>query len=164
MGEVPSEGQLERMSEDEKVEGMKVMLEKDPPAERSADRTRAEQEKMIMMMEAGTAERIGEFLPKAHASMGMARLIKNGERWSLVLDEAFSVDAGPQLFVYLSGNTNPSNSTELHAGGALELGRLKSTTGVQVYELPAGTDVSGFRSAVIYCKPFRVVFSVASFQ
>ena len=33
--------------------------------------------------------------------------------------------------------------------------------GSQNYPIPAGVDVAGLRSVVIYCLPFQVVFSVA---
>ncbi len=39
--------------------------------------------------------------------------------------------------------------------------RLKGNVGSQNYDLPADVDLSRFRSVVIYCKQFSVVFSSA---
>ena len=41
---------------------------------------------------------------------------------------------------------------------------LKGNKGDQNYEIPDTVDVSIQRSVVIYCKPFSVVFSVATFE
>ena len=46
--------------------------------------------------------------------------------------------------------------------GYLDLGKLKGNRGNQNYPIPADVDISIFNSVVIYCKPFAVVFSVAT--
>jgi hypothetical protein len=43
----------------------------------------------------------------------------------------------------------------------LDLGSLKGNLGNQNYDIPAGTDINQFKSVVIYCLPFHVVFSTA---
>ena len=62
---------------------------------------------------------------------------------------------GPDLFVYLS--TAPDG----YSSDALELGELKGTKGAFNYEVPAGTDVSAYKSAVVWCKDFGVLFATA---
>ena len=69
--------------------------------------------------------------------------------------EEFSVRNGPDLFVYLS--PDPAG----YADGVVELGALKATDGTYNMEVPAGTDVSGLHSVVIWCKQFAVQFAVA---
>jgi hypothetical protein len=69
--------------------------------------------------------------------------------------EDFSVRNGPGLFVYLSP------SARERAEGFIELGRLKATDGAFGYEIPVGTDVSRFRSAIIWSKTLSVLFAVA---
>jgi hypothetical protein len=46
--------------------------------------------------------------------------------------------------------------------GYLELEPLKGDVGEQNYEIPADVDLTGYGSVVIYCKPFHVLFAVAS--
>jgi len=46
-------------------------------------------------------------------------------------------------------------------GDYIELGPLKGNVGNPNYSIPAAVDLSEDRSAVIYCVPFRVVFSSA---
>lgn len=62
---------------------------------------------------------------------------------------------GPDLFVYLS--TDP----EGYGDGSLELGTLKATDGAFNYDVPPGTDVGRFKSAIVWCKQFAVLFATA---
>jgi len=101
----------------------------------------------------------GEFsgTDEFHFGRGTASLIEvEPGRYHLRLDE-FSVRNGPDLYVYLS--TAPGD----YAEDALEIGLLKATDGSFGYDLPAGTDPSRFRSAIIWCKQFSHLFAVAPF-
>jgi hypothetical protein len=77
-------------------------------------------------------------------------------RYHLRLED-FSVRNGPDLYVYLS------TAADDYADDALEVGTLKATDGSFGYDLPAGTDPSRFRSAIIWCKRFSHLFAVAPF-
>lgn len=92
-----------------------------------------------------------------HFGSGTATLVEiEPGRFHLRLED-FSVRNGPDLFVYLSPSAD--GWTE----DALELGRLKATDGSFGYDLPAGTDPSVFRSALIWCKQFSHLFATAPF-
>ena len=43
----------------------------------------------------------------------------------------------------------------------VSLGRLRATEGNVNYEIPAGTDASEYRYALIWCKQFGVLFNSA---
>ena len=101
----------------------------------------------------------GEFAgtDEFHFGRGTASLIEvEPGRYHLRLEE-FSVRNGPDLYVYLS--TAPDD----YARDALELGTLKATDGSFGYDVPAGTDVADFKSAIIWCKQFSHLFAVAEF-
>jgi hypothetical protein len=92
-----------------------------------------------------------------HFGRGTASIIEVGPgRYHLRLED-FSVRNGPDLYVYLS------TAADDYADDALELGLLKATDGSFGYDLPAGTDPSRFRSAIIWCKQFSHLFAVAPF-
>jgi Electron transfer DM13 len=101
----------------------------------------------------------GEFsgTDEFHFGRGTASLIEvEPGRYHLRLDD-FSVRNGPDLFVYLS------TAGDDYADDSLELGRLKATDGSFGYDVPPGTDVSAFRSAIIWCKQFSHLFAIAPF-
>ena len=92
-----------------------------------------------------------------HFGRGTASLIEvSPGRFHLRLEE-FSVRNGPDLYVYLS------TAADDYARGSLELGRLKATDGSFGYDVPRGTDIKSFRSAIIWCKQFSHLFAVATF-
>lgn len=70
--------------------------------------------------------------------------------------EDFSVRNGPDLFVYLSP------SPDGYADGALKLGELKATDGAFNYEVPPGTEIEAFQSAIVWCEGFSVLFGTAT--
>ena len=72
--------------------------------------------------------------------------------------ENFNVTSGPDLYVYLSDSTNPTHSVG-NLGNYVDLGLLKATSGNQNYDVPARAE--NYRTAIIWCKQFGVLFSFA---
>jgi hypothetical protein len=98
-----------------------------------------------------------------HNGEGTARLIRGPDGALTLRFEDFSVTNGPDLFVILG--TDPAGSrASAAAADALNLGRLKATDGNVNYAVPDGTDTTRFRSVIIYCRAFRVVFAVATLE
>ena len=97
-----------------------------------------------------------------HRGQGTASVFRLSDGTRVLRFEEFMVTNGPDLFVYLSGSTAPRTSAELHAGAALEVAALKGNVGDQNYVLPADFDLQDFKSVVIYCRRFSVVFSSAA--
>jgi hypothetical protein len=96
-----------------------------------------------------------------HGAAGSATIYRLPEGNLVLRLENFDAQNGPDLRVGLSGHPMPRNNAELNEGGYVELAVLKANQGNQNYELPADLDPSAFKSAVIYCKAFSVVFSTA---
>jgi hypothetical protein len=93
-----------------------------------------------------------------HKGTGTATIYRAGGALILRFD-AFTVTNGPDLHVILV--KHPSPKTARDVDGYLEVGKLKGNTGSQNYALPAGIDLAGYRTVVIYCRPFHVVFATA---
>lgn len=102
----------------------------------------------------------GEFrgADEFHFGRGQALLIETAPGRYTLRFESFSVRNGPDLFVYLSPDAADFGD------GALNLGRLKATDGAFNYEVPAGVDIAGFRSAIVWCRQFSVLFAVAALE
>lgn len=104
----------------------------------------------------------GAFQRLEHPTTGTASIVRLADGSHVLRFEDLDTSNGPDLRVYLS--TVPA-SDDWYAYGRtgtyLELGELKGNRGDQNYSIPAGTDLSRFRSAVIWCVRFRVGFGVA---
>ena len=121
-------------------------------------------EAMTEAMTAAGAVKIGTFRDgdSRHHGSGRATIYRLEDGSHILRLEDFRVTNGPDLRVYLSSHPDPENPRDVKDQGYLELGKLKGNRGNQNYEIPAGVDINGQQSVVIYCKPFSVVFSVAS--
>jgi hypothetical protein len=101
----------------------------------------------------------GEFVgaDDFHFGRGQALLIESEPGKYVLRFENFSVRNGPDLFVYLSPNPEGYDEAGINLGG------LKGTDGAFNYDVPEGTDVSQFKSAVIWCREFATLFATATF-
>lgn len=96
-----------------------------------------------------------------HRAQGSATIWLSGATRILRLED-FQVTNGPRLHVLLTKNvpTRIFDGVGMD-GDYVDLGPLKGNIGNQNYDIPPEVDLSEYRSAVIYCVPFRVVFSSA---
>lgn len=92
-----------------------------------------------------------------HFARGRALVVEVTPGQYVLRVEDFSVRNGPDLFVMLSP------AADGYREGALKLGRLKATDGAFNYEIPPGTNLDAFRSVVIWCEQFAVLFGTAAF-
>ncbi len=96
-----------------------------------------------------------------HLGSGEAALYLQPTGEYLLRLENFSVTNGPDLHLLLSTHADPNSGSEVKDDGYIDLGKLKGNRGSQNYEIPDGVDATQYRSVVVYCKPFHVIFSVA---
>ena len=94
-----------------------------------------------------------------HRGSGSATMFRGPDGNHILRFEEFMVTNGPALSVLISKAEGITSSENL--GEYLDLGPLKGNVGNQNYEVPAGTDVSEYKTVVIYCVPFHVVFATA---
>lgn len=99
-----------------------------------------------------------------HKGEGTATITKN-DKGELVLSLTnFKSSNGPDLEVWLSASANVDDAGDVTGAKWLALGDLKSASGDQSYIIPAGTDIDQFKSAVIWCETYSVLFSAASLK
>ncbi len=90
-----------------------------------------------------------------HSGSGTASVIQTNQ--GLVIKfENFKVTAGPDLLVYLTKNNFENTKSP---GEFVSLGKLKSTSGEQVYALP--DNASEYASIIVWCRAFSVSFTGA---
>lgn len=95
-----------------------------------------------------------------HRGQGMATIYQLEDGSRVLRFSDFRVTNGPDLRVVVSTHPNPESSDQVHQG-FLDLGTLKGNVGNQNYQLPAQMDGDQFRSVIIYCRAFGVIFAVA---
>lgn len=148
------------MTEDERIEAANNMTQK--------------QKEMIMTMAAKDNNTVGENMSVAttsassnktligkfvgagdgfHNAEGVAKVIQLANGTDILRLENFKATNGPDLYVYLS--TDKTNAD------IVNLGRLKGNIGNQNYLIPAGTDISKYNTALIWCRAFSVLFGSA---
>ena len=97
----------------------------------------------------------GDFKPRAHEVEGKAFLItQDGKK--ILRFEDFDTINGPNLHVYLS--------SELGVKDSFDLGKLKATRGAFNYELDPSIDTDKYNKVLVWCVPFRVLFSYAELK
>jgi hypothetical protein len=169
MEALPPEGEIAQMPEQERKEledkAMQIVaampdkeMDEPMPATTSAlQPTPTAPPEPVLVLE-------GEFYgtDDFHQGSGDALIYQNPDGSYFLRLENFEVTNGPQLHVILGVEANPSDHATL--GDYLDLGPLKGNIGDQNYLIPANTDLSAYGSVVIYCVPFRVIFSVAPLE
>ena len=95
-----------------------------------------------------------------HTGSGQVLLVRAPDGSLILRFQDYEVRNGPGLFIYLT----PDPGGDVHADGAIELEKIKATRGFVNYDVPADVDPTTFKAAVIYCKPFGVVFATAVFE
>lgn len=98
-----------------------------------------------------------------HMGSGNATVYSLEDNELLLRFDEFSVTNGPDLRVLLAVHPNPESRADLDQG-YIEVNKLKGSEGNQNYTLSPNITLSDYNSVVIYCKPFHVIFSVASLQ
>lgn len=101
---------------------------------------------------------MGEFRGIDHRSSGSATLYRLPDG-SQVLRLDHDTQNGPDLYVYLIGASDYRNKAD--ASDFVDLGRLKGNQGQQNYEIPPGTDLSRYKTVMIWCKQFNTPFAAA---
>ena len=105
------------------------------------------------------ATRSGNFRGLNHKGSGRASLIKTATG-HVVRFENLNVENGPDLYVYLSPAVSTSQASAFGVK-PLILGKLKANRGNQNYAVPAGTDLTRYKSVAVWCKRFSSGFAVA---
>jgi hypothetical protein len=95
-----------------------------------------------------------------HETSGRAKVIELASGRRYVRFERFETSNGPDVKVYLSA-APASGPGDTFDDRYVSLGELKGNIGNQNYAIPAGVDLSRYRSAVIWCKRFHVPFAAA---
>ncbi len=93
-----------------------------------------------------------DFVANKHEVQGQALLIQSADEKTLRF-ENFQTVNGPNLHIYLSA--------DLQAQDFIDLGPILATKGNVNYKLPSNIDYSKYNQVLVWCVPFKVLFSHA---
>ena len=148
------------MTEDEKIEAANNMTQKQKEiimTVAAKDNNTVSENLSVATMSASSNETlIGNFVgagDEFHNAEGVAKIIQLADGTDILRLENFKTTNGPDLYVYLS--TDKTNAD------IVNLGRLKGNIGNQNYLIPAGTDITKYNTALIWCRAFSVIFGSA---
>lgn len=99
---------------------------------------------------------------RGHRGKGTATILEGADGKRVVELSNFKVTAGPDLEVWLSAHGDIKRASDVTKNAYVSLGRLKRSSGDQSYDIPADVDLSKFKSVVIWCEDYSVLFSPAT--
>ena len=148
------------ITEDERIEAANNMTQKQKEMILSVaaqDNNTVSENLSVATMSASSNETlIGNFVgagDEFHNAEGLAKIIQLADGTDILRLQNFKATNGPDLYVYLS--TDKTNAD------IVNLGRLKGNIGNQNYLIPAGTDITKYNTALIWCRAFSVIFGSA---
>jgi len=92
----------------------------------------------------------GDFINGPYGTVeGAVKILSDSTSYQLLLND-FNTSSGPDLHVYLSQEVQP-----IHF---IDLGKLRSVSGNQVYEIPGKPDFTLYKYALIHCQLYNHLF------
>ena len=148
------------MTEDERIQAANNMTQNEKDmimtiAAKTND-TINENVSATTMSDSSNRTLIGNFVGSGdgfHNAEGVAKVIQVADGTDVLRLENFKATNGPDLYVYLS--------TDKRNVDIVNLGRLKGNIGNQNYPIPAGTDLTKYNTALVWCRAFSVLFGSA---
>ena len=104
----------------------------------------------------GANKAIGDFMNGPYGTVtGKASVSVQNGKYTLALENV-SISNGPDLHVYLSKEMQPVNF--------IDLGKLKSTNGNQLYNITGQPDFSEYKYALIHCQQYNHLFGSSALK
>ena len=96
-----------------------------------------------------------------HRGKGTATVFESASGAKVLRFTGFEATNGPDLEVWLVKAGGIAASADVKNSAWLSLGPLKGNIGDQNYVIPADVNVTDYKSVVVWCKQFGVLFSPA---
>jgi len=108
----------------------------------------------------------GKFHGQVHKTEGRATVYQEADGKLVLRLTNFKTSNGPDVHVILVAMKDAGDDANFlkNTTEKLELGKLKGNEGDQNYEIPAGTDLSKYRTVSVYCERFNANFGAAPLE
>lgn len=101
----------------------------------------------------------GTWTKKENTINGSWSITESGDKKVISL-KGFKTASAPDLKIFLSPKSTSEVSSKNATKGSVLVAKLKTTKGDQSYTLPAGIDLSKYKSVVIHCQRFSKLWGV----
>ncbi len=103
----------------------------------------------------------GLFKGLAHETKGQASVYQLPDGKKVLRFSGFETSNGPDVHVYLVTAEIEKGNDSVKQAGFIDLGSLKGNMGDQNYDVPAGVDLSKYKTVSVWCARFGVNFATA---
>ena len=98
------------------------------------------------------------FIKKRYNIKGTWKIIQQNGQNVIQFNDDFKTKGGPDLKVFLSSSSISNLDGSSVENTSLKLGILKSKKGAQSYIIPQDVNLSDYKSVVIHCEAFSVLW------
>ncbi len=107
----------------------------------------------------------GSWVDKKYSINGNWEVMQREDgNWIIKFDENFKTKSGPDLKVFLSPQSIDEVTGKTATQGAVLLAKLTNNKGAQEYVLPSNIDINDFKSLLIHCEAYSVLWGGANFS
>lgn len=110
---------------------------------------------------AGSVLHQGSWSKKGYDIEGQWKIVADGGKNYVELDDAFRTKNAPDLKIFLSPKGLPQLNGANATQQAVLVAKLSSNKGAQRYAIPAGTDLGAFRTIIIHCEKYSKLWGGA---
>ena len=104
------------------------------------------------------ADQNQDFFKKKYKIDGTWSLTQRDGKAYVTFSDDFKTKNGPDLKVFLSPMSAADVDGKNAVEGSLLLSKLKDNQGAQEYEIPAGTDLSKYKTVLVHCQAYSVLW------
>ena len=153
--QAPSEAEAEATGEAEAGSSYKATSEAEGSAYKAQPEATGEAEAASGTLSSGT------WTKKSFKTKGSWTLSAENGVTTISLDDDFSTRNAPDLKIFLSPLSAKDVKNKTAVPGSLLISPLESNKGQQSYVVPAGTDLSKYKSVIIHCEAYTKLWSAA---
>ena len=97
-----------------------------------------------------------------HWGKGGVSIYTDGQQPEVFLQNDFEVGPGPAYHVYLSTGVDIRSNDSFNTANNVDIGKLKSFKGSQVYRIQPSVDLAEYKSVVVWCQAFKTLITSAN--
>jgi len=102
------------------------------------------------------------FVDKQYDVQGDWSLQQQGDNWVITLGDNFKTKSGPDLKIFLSPQSIDQVTGRTATKGSVLVSALQSNSGGQQYVLPSNINPADFKSLLIHCEAYSVLWGGAN--